>query len=146
MHFFGISLLSPLRKHMVLHFKKKWIPFTQGCLILNLVEIGPVVLEEKFLKFVSRFSFWNYLFALKNKWITFTQGCFVSILVEIIPVVLKKILKHCRYISRFFVIISFWKRAGSFIWRMFLPTFGLNWANCSGKEDLKKCQCVFAFP
>ena len=37
-------------------------------------------------------------------------------LVEIGPVVLEKIFWFCQCIFRYFVIISPWKRAGSFIW------------------------------
>ena len=32
-------------------FEQTWIPFTQGCFVQRLVEIGPVVLEKKILKF-----------------------------------------------------------------------------------------------
>ena len=32
-------------------FEQTWIPFTQGCFVPNLVEIGPVVLEKKIFKF-----------------------------------------------------------------------------------------------
>ena len=37
----------PLEKCVTLYFNKTWIPFTEGCIVLNLVEIGPVVLEKK---------------------------------------------------------------------------------------------------
>ena len=29
-------------------FEQTWIPFTQGCFVPRLVEIGPVVLEKRF--------------------------------------------------------------------------------------------------
>ena len=32
-------------------FEQTWISFTQGCFVQSLVEIGPVVLEEKIFKF-----------------------------------------------------------------------------------------------
>ena len=32
-------------------FEETWIPFTQGCFVPSLVEIGSVVLEKKILKF-----------------------------------------------------------------------------------------------
>ena len=40
-----------------------WIPFTEGCFVPNLVEIGPVSLVKKFfLNFLNEFSlFHNYL-------------------------------------------------------------------------------------
>ena len=43
-------------------FEETWIPFTQGCLVPNLVEIGPVVWRRRFFNFVNVFSlFRNYL-------------------------------------------------------------------------------------
>ena len=43
----AISLLSPLGKGLGPSFEETWIPFTQGCFVPSLVEIGPVVLEKK---------------------------------------------------------------------------------------------------
>ena len=34
-------------------FKQNWIPFTQGCFVPSLIEIGPVVLEKKLFKFLQ---------------------------------------------------------------------------------------------
>ena len=53
---------------------------------------------------------------------------------------------------RYFVIISPWKRAGSFIWtnlnpihpRMLCVKFGWNWLSGSGEEDFLISQCIFA--
>ena len=44
-------------------FEQTWIPFTQGCFVPSLVEIGPVLPEKKILKFRKCvFSlFHNYL-------------------------------------------------------------------------------------
>ena len=43
-------------------FEQTWIPFTQGCFVLTLVEIGLVVLEKRFLNLVDVFLlFHNYL-------------------------------------------------------------------------------------
>ena len=42
----------PLEKDVAFHLiKKKQIPFTQGCFVPSLVEIGPAVLEKKIFKF-----------------------------------------------------------------------------------------------
>ena len=43
---FAISLLSPLWKGHGSSFEATWIPFTQGCLMPSLVEIGLVILEK----------------------------------------------------------------------------------------------------
>ena len=49
-------------------FEQTWIPFTKGCIVPNLVEIGPAVLEMKIFKFINVFSlFCNYL-PLKKGW------------------------------------------------------------------------------
>ena len=39
--------LSTLRELKGLSFERTWIHFTQGCFVPSLIEIGPVVLEEK---------------------------------------------------------------------------------------------------
>ena len=44
---FTISLLSPLGEGWCPSFEQTWIPFTQGYFVPSLVEIGPVVLENK---------------------------------------------------------------------------------------------------
>ena len=96
--------------------------------------------EEEFY-FVNVFSvFCNYLPFEKRRgplfeqnWIPFTEGCFVPSLVEIGSVVLEnKIFKFCDL-----VIISFWKKAGPFIWtnvnplqpRMLCAKYFWNWHN-----------------
>ena len=51
----------PLEKGVPLHLNT-WIPFTQGCFVPSMVEIGPLVLKRRFLKFVNVFSLYcNYL-------------------------------------------------------------------------------------
>ena len=44
---FPVPQLSPLGKGRGPSFEQTWIPFTQGCFVPSLVEIGPVVLEKK---------------------------------------------------------------------------------------------------
>ena len=45
--FFRYFLIISLGKGRVPSFEQTWIPFTQGCFVLSLVEIGSVVLEKK---------------------------------------------------------------------------------------------------
>ena len=45
--YFRYLLLSPLWKGWSPSFEQTWFPFTQGCFVPSLVEIGPVVLEKK---------------------------------------------------------------------------------------------------
>ena len=52
---FIISQSSPLWKGRGPSFEQTWIPFTQGCSVPSLVEIGPVVLEKKIFKVVNLF-------------------------------------------------------------------------------------------
>ena len=47
-YIFAMSLLSPLGKGRGSSFEQTWIPITQGCLVLSLIEIGPVVLKKIF--------------------------------------------------------------------------------------------------
>ena len=71
--------------------KKTWIPFTQVCFVPSLVEIGPLVLEKKILKFCQCISAISLLCPLgkmpgisfEQTWISFSQECFVLSLVEI---------------------------------------------------------------
>ena len=44
---FSISLLSPLGKGHDPSFEQTLTPFTKGCSVQSLVEIGPGVLEKK---------------------------------------------------------------------------------------------------
>ena len=45
-----------------LSFEQTIIPFTQGCFVPSLIEIGPMILEKKILNFVNVFYiFRNYL-------------------------------------------------------------------------------------
>ena len=46
MYFCYIVIISPW-KGWTLSYEQTWIPFTQGCFVPSLVEIGPVVLEKK---------------------------------------------------------------------------------------------------
>ena len=45
----------PMLKGVVFPFEQTQILFTQGCFLLSLVEIGPVVLQKIFLKFCQCF-------------------------------------------------------------------------------------------
>ena len=44
---FAISWLSPFGKGRDPSFEQTWIPFSQGCFVPRLFEIGPVVLEKR---------------------------------------------------------------------------------------------------
>ena len=47
MYFRYLCNYLPLAKGRAPLFEQTWIPFTQGCFVPSLVEIGPVVLEKK---------------------------------------------------------------------------------------------------
>ena len=95
---FAISWLSPLRKGLGPSFEQTWIPFTKGCFVLSLVEIGLVVLEKKIFKIFS--IYFGYFFIISPWkrtgpfiWTNlnpFAQGYIVPSFVEIGPVVLEK--------------------------------------------------------
>ena len=92
----------PLEKEVVLYLKKKWIPFTQGCFVPKLVEIGPVVLDNVFSLFRNYLPWEKGMTLNLNNfeqiWIFFIQECFVPSLVEIGPVVLEKFSIFCQCI------------------------------------------------
>ena len=89
---FQLLLLSPLSKTQGPSFERNWIPLTLGCSVPSLVEIGPVVLENK----LSMYFHW----------------CSVQSMVEIGPVVLEN--KSSMYFH-YVVIINLWQRAWPFI-------------------------------
>ena len=101
MYFRVFLLSSPLGKTYKPSFGQTWIPFTQGCFVPSLVEIGPMVLKKKIF-LISSMHFRYFVIiplgkwrgpSFEQTWIPFTQGCFVPSLVEIGPVVLDKKMK-----------------------------------------------------
>ena len=106
---------------------KTWIPFTQECFVTSLVESGPVVMEEDFLKFRQFIYALSYLSprlkvcgpSFKQNWIPFTQGCIVPSFEKVGRVVL--------YIFKFrlciFTILEFWSPLG----KGNIPSFEQTW-------------------
>ena len=75
---FAISIISPLGIGWDPSFEENKIPFTQGCFLSSLVDIGLVVFggfgEERFLNSVNLFSlFRNYLPLEKGKGPSFEE-------------------------------------------------------------------------
>ena len=62
---FAISWLSPLGKGLGPSFDQTWILVNQECIVPSLVEIGPVVLEEK--NFLIKTMFFRY-FLIISPW------------------------------------------------------------------------------
>ena len=140
-YFRYFTIISP-QKRTSPSFEQTWIPFTQGCFLESLVEIGSVVLEKKiFLNFVSVFSLfrdylplvegwpfiWTNLYPLHPRiflakfgwnWLSGSGEVFL----------ISSMYFH------YFGIIAPWKRAGPFIWinlnsllpRMIRVMFGWN--------------------
>ena len=93
-HFLFKNRMLPL-------FVKTSVPYTPGCSVLYLVEIGPVVMEKKNFYF---FKFRQCIFAIsfsplgkgcgpsfeQQPWILYTQRCFLPSFVEIGIVVLER--------------------------------------------------------
>ena len=115
-------------------FEHTWIPFTKGCFVLNLVEIGPVVLEKNILKFLQCISTILKLSPLRN------IGPFIwTNLNPLHPWIIcssgeENFLNSSMYFP-YFVTISPWKRSGPFVWtnlnllhpRMLFVKFGWFW-------------------
>ena len=57
-YIFAILLLSPLGKVRGSSFKQTWNPFIKECFVPTLIEIGPVILENKIFK--VRLVFWQF--------------------------------------------------------------------------------------
>ena len=140
-------------------FEQTWIPFTQGCIVPNLVEIGPAVLEKKF--FLISSMYFHYLviifpWKMVGPFIwTNLNPLYPRMLCakfEIGPVVRKKnIFLILSMYFCYFIIISPWKRAWPFIWttlnplhpRMLYAKFGWNWPGGLWEEIFKFRQCNF---
>ena len=121
---FSLFRIMSLGKRWGPSFEQTWIPFTRGCIVPSLVEIDPVVLEEKIFKFrqcifaISSMSFRYFAtvslwqgrgFSFEQTWISFTQWCIVLSLVEIRPMVLEK--KIIKFRQCFFAIL-YWSPLG----------------------------------
>ena len=133
------------------------IPFTLGCFLSSLVEIGPLVLEKGFLNVAITLlsplgKGCDPLFL--QTWIPFIQGGFVLSLVEIGPLVLQmKIFFNLSMYFHYFVITSSWKKAGPFIWtnlihfqpRINSAKFDWNWPSGSGEKDFYNMNVFFQF-
>ena len=63
--FFTISWLFPLGKEWGPSFEQTWIPFTQGCFVPSLVEIGPVFFEKKIFLILSMYF---HYFVIISPW------------------------------------------------------------------------------
>ena len=148
MYFHYFVIISPW-KRVGPSFEQSWIPFTQGCFVPSLVEIGSVILEKKLFLILS--MYFRY-FVIISPWervgpfiwtnlIPFNQWCIVPSLVEIDPVDLLISSMYFRY----FVMISPWKMVGPFIWtnlnplhpRMLCAKFGWNWSGQRTNFDQK---------
>ena len=136
---------------MFFSFEKTWIPFTQGCFVTSLVEIGPWFWRRRFLKFVNVFSlFCNYLPLEKVGLFIWTNLNSIHQRMHCAkfgwnwPSCSGEDFQISSMYFRYFVMISLWKRAWPFIWtnlnplfpRMLCSKFGWNLPRGSGEEDL----------
>ena len=134
-------------------FEETWIPFTQGCFVPSLVEIGSVVLEKKIFKFCQCISAISLSSPLDKKGVTLHLNKleFPSPKDASHQVWLKlaqrfwrrRFSKFINVFSLFFVIISPWKKMWPSIWRNLNPLYtrmlcvkiGWNCLRDSGGED-----------
>ena len=152
---FTILLSSPLRKGQGLPFTQTWIRITQKCFVSSLVEIGPVVLDDKVLKFCQQILYYllNIIFHWKRVgafvWTNFNPLypgmlcaiCFVEIGSKVL---VKKIFKYCQCIFAILLLSTLDKEdfslnkveSPSFTQGCFVPIkFGWNWLKGSSKEN-----------
>ena len=132
-------------------FEQTWIPFTQGCTVAGLVEIGWNLSSGSWEDFLLlSMYFWYFVIF---PWIR--AGLFIwtnlnpfhsRILCANFGWNWSSSFWEELFLSMYFrylVIISPWKRVGPFIWtnlnslhpRMLCAKFGWNWAKGSGEED-----------
>ena len=148
--YFRYFVCLPLEKCIALLLNNlNLIPFTRGCFVFSLVEIGTVVLEKRIFKF-RQFQYLRRIPSFENTWIPFTQGCIVPSLVEIGAVVLEeKILKHSSMYFRCFLIFYLGKGRGrllvfekenSLYPRMLCAKFGWNWPSTWFLRRRWKCE------
>ena len=132
-------------------FKQSWIPFTEGCIVSNLVKIGPEVLDKNIFKCCQCNLAFLLLSPLKKmcgpsyeqNWIPFTQGCFVPSLVKIGPVILEKkifnvvnvFLLFCYYFPTEKGLALHLKKLDSLYPKTLCATFDWNEPSGSGGED-----------
>ena len=87
----------PLEKGQGPSFERNWTFFTQGCSVPSLVEIGPVVLENKsslYFHYVAIISLWQAR-AWTLIWTNlnhFHLECFMSSMVKLNSVILNKLI------------------------------------------------------
>ena len=129
-----------------------WINFTQGCFVLSIVEIGRQVLERKIFKLVNVFSLFHYYLPLEKGMALYLNKHELPSLKDTLCQVWmnwptfsgeEDIFKLVNIFS-LFIIISRWKRAGSFIWtnlnslhpRILCAKFGWNLPSSSGEDFL----------
>ena len=144
----------PLEKGVALHLNKFELPSPNGCFVPSLVEISPVVLEKKILKYL----FFNIILLFRNcllleKGVALylkkleslsPKDAFCQVWLNLAQLFLRKRFLNIFIIIYYFEITSPWRRAWPFIWknlnplhpRMLCAKFGWNWPSGSGEEDL----------
>ena len=97
--YFCFFVIISLWKRVGPAFEQTGIPFAQGCIVLSIVENGPLVLEKKSFEFCQMYFRYFEIISLergqgplfKQNWVLNSQRCFVPSLVEIGSTVLKKV-------------------------------------------------------
>ena len=95
LYFINVFLLffnyPPFEKGQGPSFEHTWIPLTQGCFVPSLVEIGPVVLEEKILNFIHVFLYFLIISPWKGRgssfevtWIPFTKDTLCQVWLKLV--------------------------------------------------------------
>ena len=130
MYFRYFVIISPWKRAGPINWST-WIPFTQGCFVPSLVEIGSVVLEKKIFNISSMYF---HYFVIISSW----KRAWPFIWKNLNPLQARMLCSKFGWnwpsgsteenqISsmyfHYFVIISPWKRAGPFIWTNMNPLY-----------------------
>ena len=118
-NFYYFTMVTSWRnKLLFIHviFQLNWVPYTQGCFVSGVVEIGLMVLNKIFKrkKILSMHFYYFLIISPLEKrmfflwsWNTFNQECFALNKVEISPAFLEKKLKMWKDKYRVTVIKKF---------------------------------------
>ena len=149
-----------MEKGGALYLNNLIYPFTQGWFVPSLIEIGPVVVEKKILKFVNVFSlFRNYLPLEKGTALHLNKLEFRSPKDALCQVWLKLAQWFLRtwffllmYFSNFLNYLPLVKNWAFFRTnlnpinpKILCVKFHWNWPTGSGEEIFKICQCFLQF-
>ena len=135
------------------------IPFTKGCFMPRLIEIGPVILERKIFKFCPSILLFRcnlplekpMALGLNKSESPSPKDALSQVWLKLVKWFWRRFLNSSMHFH-YFIIIFPWKRVWPFIWTnlnshlpiMLCAKFGWKmWPTFLERKILKFCQCIF---